>query len=146
MKTLVTTLTLVMALSLGATVQAADTLATFSIQDALNNPKIKAKLKNIKLYWGGQSHPKISKDFGEFQTSQRSNAFGKSRESACQWALLSSILRLQDRALREGGNAVVNLRSNIENVEFASETEYKCLAGTMMVNVALKGEVVKLAE
>jgi len=146
MKTLVTTVALLAMITLGAPARAADTLATFSIQDALNTPKIKAKLKNIKLYWGGQSHPKVSKDFGEFKTSQRSNAFGKSRESACQWALLSSILRLQDRALKEGGNAVVNIRSNIQNEEFSSETEFKCLAGTMMVNVALKGEVVKLAE
>ena len=146
MKTLVTTLALLMMLTLGVPVQAADSLLTFSIQDAMQNPKIKAKLKGIKLYWGGQDHARIINNFGEFKTSQRSNAFGKSKESACQWALLSSILRLQDRALKEGGNAVVNIRSNVQNVEFSSETEFQCLAGTMMVNTALKGTVVKLAE
>lgn len=125
--------------------QAEDVKVRFSIQDAMVNPKIQAKLGDVKLYWGNQKHPKVVKNFGEFKTSNRTNAFMKGREEACQWALASGLIRLQERALKEGGNAVIDIRSNIKNREMSSATEYECLAGSMMVNVALKGTVVKLA-
>ena len=130
-----------------ATVQAADVTVSLSIQDALANAKVKnALLKDVALYWGDQEHPKVVQTFGEFKTSKRTSTFGKGREFACQWALASAIKVLQDRALKEGGNAVINIKSNIQNNEKSSSSQFECLAGSMMVNVALKGTVVKLAQ
>jgi len=122
-------------------------LVQFEIDKALDNPKIiKAIDQDIRLYWDGEKHPNIKTNFGEFKTSKRTNKFGKSREKACQWALASAINVLQKRARREGGNAVVDIKSNIQNKEFSSPDSYECLCGFMMVNIALKGTVVKLAE
>lgn len=70
----------------------------------------------------------------------------KSDENACQWAFLSAILSLQNRAEKEGGDAVVNIVSNIHNKPMSSENQFECLVGSIMVNVALKGTVVKLAK
>lgn len=134
------------ALCLTTLAQAEDVKVTFSIKDAIDNPKIQAKLGDIKLYWGEQNHPKVVKNFGEFSTNNRTNAFMKGREEACQWALATGLISLQERALKEGGNAVIDIRSNIKNREMSSATEYECLAGSMMVNVALKGTAVTLAE
>ncbi len=129
------------------TARAADVKETFSIKDALANDKVKnALVKDVALYWGDQSHPKVLQTYGEYKTSKRTNAFGKSREFACQWALASAIKVLQERAVREGGNAVINIRSNVQNNELSSSDRFECLAGSMMVNAALKGDVVKLAD
>lgn len=143
-KILAVFLVVVFSLTFVSTAAAGDRKLRLPIKDALENPKIKAKLLDVKLYWGKQKHPRVRTRLGEYKTSKRTNAFLKSKAGACQWALAGAILALQERALKEGGNAVINIRSNIKNQEFSSESEYECLVGSMMVNVALKGEVVKL--
>jgi uncharacterized protein YbjQ (UPF0145 family) len=141
------TVGIILAFSFATSAFAADTLIQLQIEDAINDLSIKSQLSSgIQLFWGDQKHPEPKTVFGEYKTSQRTNALGKSREDACQWALASSLKELQARAHREGGNAVVNIKSNIKNVEKSSTTEYDCLAGRVMVNVALKGTVVKLPE
>jgi len=126
---------------------AADTLVKMDIKSALEDPKIQNTIYNdIKLYWGSDKHPKVIKNFGEFSTSKRANKLGKSREQACKWALASSIKVLQERARKEGGNAVIKIKSNIKHNEVSSASSYECLCGNMMVNVVLKGTVVKLAK
>lgn len=126
-------------------VWAADKLLSFSIEEAMNDPKVQnALFKEVKLFWGKQGHSKIIRKFGEYKTSKRTNALGKSKEAACRWALANSLVVMQKRALKEGGNAVVNIRSNVLNHEKSSTNEFDCLAGGMMVNSAIKGDVVKL--
>ncbi len=68
----------------------------------------------------------------------------KENEDACARALASALLVFKDRARKEGGNAVIDLKSNLNDREEASATEYSCMVGSMMVNVALKGTVVTL--
>ncbi len=98
----------------------------------------------IAVYWKGQSHPKVKKNRGTFKTSKRTNGFMKENEASCAHALASALMVLQERARKEGGNAVIDVISNIKNVEEASATQYSCLVGSMMVNVALKGTVATL--
>ncbi|HEY7885759.1 MAG TPA: excinuclease ATPase subunit [Cellvibrionaceae bacterium] len=99
---------------------------------------------DVALYFGNQSHSAIAEKHGEFPTNKKTNAFGKSDEEACRWVMLSALLALQERAVREGGNAVVNIRSYYDKNEYSSETEYECHAGKIMAGVALIGEVVTL--
>lgn len=117
----------------------------YPIEDALDTPAAKEKLNpDIKLYFGKQKHPKVAKSFGEWKTNKKTNAFNKSDKEACEWTFLSAVLEMQERAQKEGGNAVVNIRSNYKNQETTSETEYMCGNGALMAGVAFKGEVVKL--
>lgn len=123
-----------------------DTKHMFSIQDAMQSADFKEKLDpNIRFFFGNQKHPRANQKFGNFTTSKKTNAFNKSDLEACQWALLSGLISLQERALREGGNAVVNIESNYKHNVFSSTSEYECHAGAIMAGVALKGDVVKLA-
>jgi uncharacterized protein YbjQ (UPF0145 family) len=139
--------TVVVAISLSAPAMARDTHHMFPLEDALNTEEAKEKLDpEIKLYFGKQKHPRIGKELGEWRTSKKTNAFGKEDKVACEWAFLSAALEMQERARKEGGNAVVNIKSNYRNMEKASETEYECGAGALMAGVALKGTVVKLAQ
>ncbi len=101
---------------------------------------------DIKFYFGKQATPKVLEQLGSDKTSQKTNSFGKSAETACNWAFLSAMLRLQERARELGANAVVNIVSNYKNVEHASASEFECHDGAMMTGVALKGEFVKLKQ
>ncbi|WP_109478015.1 excinuclease ABC subunit A [Paraburkholderia sp. C35] len=99
---------------------------------------------DIPLYFAGQKHPVVVKSFGEFATNKKTNAFGKSDETACQHVFLSAVIELQDRARKEGGNAVINIKSNYKNEVRESATEFTCGAGAVIAGVALKGDVVTL--
>ena len=98
----------------------------------------------IKLFFGRQRHPKVAKDLGEWPTNKKTNAFAKSDQHACEWVFLSAVIALQQRARKEGGNAVINIVSNYRNIETSSESEYVCGAGGLIAGVALKGRVVNL--
>ena len=136
---------LLAALVLGtAELEARDTRHRLPVSEVLNNPEYAERLDGVQFFFAGQSHPAIAQDFGEWRTNKKTNAFGKSDEFACQWAMLSALLSLHQRALGLGANAVVDIRSNYKNQEFASETEYECGAGAIMAGVALKGTVVRL--
>ncbi len=125
--------------------QARDTHHMFPISDALNTPAAQAKLdKGVKLYFAKQKTPAPAKTFGEFKTNKKTNGFNKSDKEACEWTFLSAVLELQERARKEGGNAVINIKSNYKSHETSSPTEYMCGSGGLMSGVALKGTVVKL--
>lgn len=137
----------IMALAISGIAEARNDKLTFPITGALNHEKAKGVLmQDIALYFGNQATPTIldANHTLEVSTSRKTNAFGKSDEQACQWAMLSALKALQERALKEGANAVVNIKSNLEHNEFSSETEFQCAAGALMAGVALKGRVVKL--
>jgi len=126
---------------------ARDTVESYSIEDALGLEKAKSVLGDqVKFYFGNAFKGEVQKDFGEFRTNKKTNAFGKSDLAACQWAFLSAMVSLRDRALKEGGNAVVNIRSNYKNNMTTSETTFRCGAGGLMAGVALIGEVVTIEE
>ena len=125
---------------------ARDDRLMFPTGDALSTVAAQSKLQGIDFYFGDQKHPEVLKDFGEFNTNKKTNAFNKSDKQACEWAFLSALLQLQERARNLGANAVINIRSNYRNNEVVSETEYQCGAGHIFAGVALKGRIVKLAK
>ena len=100
----------------------------------------------VKLYFGKPSKLKVAKTIGEWTSNKKTNAFNKSDQEACDIAFISAAVSLQQRAKKEGGNAVVNIHSVYKNDKFESPTEYLCGAGATMAGVALRGTVVTLAK
>ncbi|ADT88337.1 excinuclease [Vibrio sp. Vb2880] len=128
-----------------ASAVARDDVGNYSIQDALNQEVAQTKLgDDVQFFFGDQAHPAVLKTMGEFKTNKKTNAFNKSDEEACQWVFLSAMIALKDRAIKEGGNAVVNIKSNYKNNLTSSEDTFQCGAGAVIAGVALTGEVVKL--
>jgi hypothetical protein len=122
---------------------ARDTVSSYSIADALNAGAGTIG-DDVSLYFADQGHPKVVESKGDFATNKKTNAFGKSDLEACQHVFLSALLELQERARKEGGNAVINIKSNYKNQLRASPTEFTCGAGAVIAGVALTGEVVTL--
>lgn len=123
----------------------ADRVMKFSLEDVKMYGQVREVMEgDITMSFGENPSLVVERKYGTFKTSKRTNAFRKDADDACAHALASALISLQERAEREGGNAVVDIVSNIQNREESSTTEYTCLVGSMMVNVALKGTVVTI--
>lgn len=124
--------------------QARDTIEKYSIADLLNTEKAQQALLDIPLYFGTQKYTKPSKKYGEVSTNKKTNAFNKSDKEACQWVMLGALKALQERAKREGMNAVVDITSQYKKRDFSSETEFECGAGTFIAGVSLRANLVRI--
>lgn len=119
-----------------------DTTHHLSINDALKSPEAAEVLNpNIKLYFGTPAPGKVV--LANSVTNKKTNAANKTDEKACQWAFLSAVKQLQDKAASKGATKVGNIVSYYKKVTFKSRTEYECHAGNIISGVALKGDIVK---
>lgn len=98
----------------------------------------------VKFYFGESRHPAVQRSWGTFSSRKTTNAFGKSDKAACDWAFLSAVKSFWERAQKEGGNAVIGMKSVTTGAPFSSSTEYECRAGNVIAKVYLEGTVVQL--
>ncbi len=140
-------------LTVGATVglicvasesQARNEVIKLNIAEALETADAKAKLKpEITFHFGSANAPAAAKNLGATQSNKKTNGFKKDKKSACQHAFLSAMLSFQERAIKEGGDAVVKITSYYYKNAFDSTTEFECGTGNVMVGVTFQGEVIK---
>ena len=125
-----------------------DTKLLLPIATAMEGAKnAKEKLSgSVKFFFGNQPYPKVLTKLGSDVTNLKTNAFGKSDETACNWVFLSAMIALDKRAKQLGANAVVNIVSYYQKVEMSSPTEFECHAGAVIAGVALKGDFVTIAD
>ncbi len=126
---------------------ARDDRLKFPIEDVLSIEGNKSKLSGkVKFFFGDEDYGTAEKNYGSFTSNKKTNAFNKSDKVACERAMLSSLISLDRRALKEGGNAVVEITSEYRNQSFKSNSEYECGAGAFIAGVALSGKVVQIQE
>lgn len=134
-------------LALAASPAAArDTFHDLDVEKAKQEGAGHENLLQVPVYLKGQKHPAIVKDHGPVSTNRRTNAANKSDEEACQVAFLSALIALQSRANAVGANAVVDVRSITKHNNLESATQFRCVAGSIVANVALEGRLVSLAK
>ena len=110
-----------------------------AVQEALNAGRLDG---SVKFYLAGtQPAGKVSIVRSGVTTSKKTNAFNKTDEGACSWALQSALIRMQNAAKQAGANAVVNIVSNYKNVVYSDAQKYECHAGAIMAGVALKADL-----
>jgi uncharacterized protein YbjQ (UPF0145 family) len=146
MKSNVTVVAALLFLGWGSLAVARDDRLMFPVKDGLEKGKsTKDRIDpDIRLYFGKQTPKAIERKLGEFTADRKTNATNKTDKEACEIAFVSAVVSLQQRARKEGGNAVMNIASVYRNDNRASTTEYLCGAGTFAAGVALRGTVVKL--
>ncbi|MEM1154795.1 MAG: hypothetical protein AAGI44_11700 [Pseudomonadota bacterium] len=117
----------------------------YSIAEAMNTEAAKEKLnKGYTFKFGNESHGTVVENYGEFQSNKKTRAFNRTDQEACYWAFLSAMISFQERIEREGGNAVINLRSYYKKNTFVSDSEFECGNGAIMAGVTFLGDVVTL--
>ncbi len=136
-------LSMIALLQFPASAMARDDAGKYSIDEAMATDTGQS-FTGVTFYFGDQSYAEPNEKFGTFTSKKTTNAFGKSDEEACQWAFLSAVKSFYERALREGGNAVVNLVSITTGQPFSSATEFECRVGNIVAKVYLRGQVVEL--
>jgi hypothetical protein len=134
----------VAALLVSRLAMARDTHLKLPIKDAMENATAREKLGTDVKFIFGSPGPAGAKDLGTYTSNKKTNFANKSDKEGCEWAFLSAMISFKERALREGGNAVVNIQSYYKKNEFSSTTEYECGAGAIMGGVTFRGTVVKL--
>jgi hypothetical protein len=72
------------------------------------------------FYLQGQQTPKVLERMGQDVSNKKSNAFAKETTSTCQWAALSALISLQEKAKRMGANAVIDIVSYYKKDPFAA--------------------------
>lgn len=142
MKTL---LPLLLLFALAPQAEARNDKLKFPIEEILSMGAAEEKLNaDVKLYFGDQPYPKPQRKYGTYVSNKKTNAFNKSDIEACTWAGLSALISLQQRAVNEGGNAVVNIHSYYRKDKFSSAEEFECGAGTFVSGVTFRGTVVRI--
>ena len=138
----------ILALAAASPALARDDRLMFPVSDGMEKGKTTQERidPEIKVYFGKQKSPAVERKMGEFTANRKTNATNKTDKEACEISFVSAVLSLQQRARREGGDAVINITSVYKNENRESDTEYLCGAGTFVSGVALRGTVVKLKE
>ncbi|MDF0734041.1 excinuclease [Pseudomonas entomophila] len=123
--------------------QARDTALYLPFEKVVQQMLAEKKLDgSVKFYLAGvQPRGKLSVLSPNAVTNKKTNAFNKSDEAACEWALQSALLTLQDAARKANANAVTNIVSYYKKNERKDATTYECHAGAMVAGVALKGDL-----
>jgi len=125
---------------------ARDTKLMLPIQDVLDMPQAKEQLDGkVRFYFAGNKSPKVLQEFSTEVSNRKTNGVGKSDEEACRWAALSALVAFQDKARELGANGVVDLASYYKKDEVRDTANYECHAGAIVVGVALKGKLVRIA-
>lgn len=142
MKRPITIFVTAVAMLFTTTAIARDTIQQHPVADVLTAADFASQIEGVTFYFGESAHPPVTKEFGEYRTNKKTNAFNKSDKEACDWVFKSAILTLHQRAVSLGANAVINVRSNYKNKVTTSDTEYTCGAGKFVAGVALIGDFV----
>src|SRR5229473_5593211 len=76
-------------IALNSVAQARNTRHTFKIQDVLDSPDYQQKVGNeVAFYFANQPVPRAAQNLGQYVTNKKTNAFARSDETACRWAML----------------------------------------------------------
>jgi len=132
-----------LAIAIAAPAEARNDEHLFDVKDAIDTGTGNANLLDIPYYFKGQSHPGVAKKIGTWASNRSSRGAFRSDEASCKVAFLSALIRLQERAQSEGGNAIIDIRSVTRGTTTESATQYRCVAGSVVVHVGLEGTVVK---
>ncbi|OLU33176.1 excinuclease [Pseudomonas sp. PA15(2017)] len=125
---------------LPAVSQARDTAHFLDFQSVVNEATQAGRLDGSVKFYLNKTPAGAKIINANVTTSQKTNAFNKTDEAACSWALQSALIKLQNSAKAAGANAVVDLASNYKNKEYRDSSKYECHAGAIMAGVALKGK------
>lgn len=94
---------------------------------------------SVKFYLAGNTpsgHVEVVSDY--LTVTRKTNAFGKNDQKACDWALQSALIAMQQGAKEQTGvNAIVDIVSDF-GTEYRDSTQYECHVGTLMAGVSLK--------
>lgn len=124
---------------------ARDTVLQIPLADVLKMNEANGKLDgSVKFYLAGAKTPVVLERMDNDTSNSKTNAFNKTDVGACQWAILSSLVKFQNTAKQKGANAVIDMVSYYKRNETSSPATIECHAGALMAGAVLKGTYAKI--
>ena len=122
---------------------ARDTEVLIDAKEAVER-QAKGQLLGIPFYMKGQKHPNVKKTIGHWRSSKKGRGAFQSDLDACSRTFVTALKTMQQRAQKEGGNAIINITSFTKDEPFSHPSKFRCIAGSVVVHVAIEGDVVVL--
>lgn len=123
---------------------ARNTEVFLNAKEAAESEKGQSHLLDVPFYLKGQKQPRVNKVLSEVSSNRSTSGAFRSDEASCQSAFLDALKNLQSRAQSDGADAIVDIVSTTRGKETESATDFRCVAGSVVVHVGLKGKLVKL--
>lgn len=98
---------------------------------------------SVKFYLSGAPTPEGGTAIGEETANRKTSSGGRTKEEACHWVALSTLISLEEFAKKRGANAVVDLHSAFKGKVYKDPFNYECHAGSMLTGVTFKGTYVR---
>lgn len=144
----VKTTILALAILAGASTAAhAEKVLMLPLEEAVQLGLAQKKLDgSVKFYLSGAPTPEGGTAIGEETANRRTASGGRSKEEACHWVALSTLISLEEFAKKRGANAVVDLHSVFKGKVYKDPVNYECHAGNMLTGVTFKGTYVRIGQ
>ena len=125
---------------------AADKVVHLAFDNAVKAATASGKLDgSVKFYLAGTAPSgQVTVVNDNVDLTRKTNAFGKKDQVTCDWALQSALIALQDDAKKAGANAVTDIVSNYNGIEYRDSQNYECHVGFLMSGVELKAKFAKV--
>lgn len=104
----------------------------------------KGDLLDIPYYLKGQTHPEVEKTISHMRSTRKGRSAFQSDDDACSRTFVTALKSLQERAQQEGGNAIINIISVTKDTPYEDARQFRCIAGGIVVHVAIEGDIVVL--
>ncbi|WP_428001154.1 excinuclease ATPase subunit [Acidovorax sp.] len=101
---------------------------------------------SVKFYLSGAPTPEGGTAIGEETANRKTSSGGRTKEEACHWVALSTLISLEEFAKKRGANAVVDLHSTFKSKVYKDPVNYECHAGSMLTGVTFKGTYVRFGQ
>ncbi|CAN7450633.1 excinuclease ATPase subunit [Acidovorax sp. LjRoot118] len=101
---------------------------------------------SVKFYLSGAPTPEGGTAIGEETANRKTSSGGRTKEEACHWVALSTLISLEEFAKKRGANAVVDLHSTFKGKVYKDPVNYECHAGSMLTGVTFKGTYVRFGQ
>ena len=116
-----------------------DTKLLLPINSALKKGRAAGVIdRRVRLQFGNRG---LRGGQRKYTASRKTNAFNKTDRVACEWAFLSSVKSLQDRARKHGKRSVSGIVSYHKRRTRSSSSKYECHVGGIVASVALRGNI-----
>lgn len=132
--------------ALSSAASARETDLVLPIQEELESELARERLFDVPFYFHDQEHPAVARRISTETTDRSTRGIFRSDRGGCRVAFLSALRYLQNRAKAAGADAIIEIKSVTLDRELESATEYRCVAGTTIVRVGLKGVLVELED
>lgn len=103
-------------------------------------PETVARLPAGIRFTFGDQPVEVVRKLGPIRSNRATSKGSRTVGDACRWALLGALKGMGEKARAAGGNAVVGLRSTIDD-QPGSDTTFRCRTTAGILHVTVEGEL-----